>query len=496
MFTALALLLPAIGAGAWWMTQADAVVEPAVVAENLEVLPPPNIVVLLWDTARADRMSLYGHDRKTTPRMEEFAKDALVFNTAIAPSFWTLPSHASLFTGLPASVHLANANTKWLAEKRVTLAEWLGDRDYETYVFSANPNLTTDTNLVQGFQTVESHREEPWRSKAIAVTDAKLIARDRSSERSPDWRGEPLASSKDAGPVIQEAALKWLGEREGEQPWFMFLNYMEVHSPRTPSMASREAILSPEVMELGFVTETGFEAVREHTRGRRTYTDAEHEAILGVYDASMRDLDLTTVELLDALEAGGYLENTIVVLTSDHGESFGEHGIYGHNYSVKDTLVHVPLVIRAPGRVASGRVDHPVSVRDLFGTLITLAGFQLPERSGVLGNVLTQAADAPVYTELMAYHGSKLGVEIQRPDGTPYPLRQRYRGVVQDHWKLILSSSGVHALYDRATDPGEFSNLYEVNTEKAAELMKIERDWKASQPILSSEARAVESSVW
>ena len=180
----------------------------------------PNVLILMWDTARADRMSLYGHERQTTPHLEELANDARVYEQAISPAMWTVPSHASLFTGLPVASHGAHARWIWLDERFETLAERFAADGYETWAWSANPYLSDASNLLQGFETVHMAWDGGWSEAAGRATMDKRIDRDASVELGPAWeakrgRGWPahLVAYKDSAPVANEALLDWLDHR-------------------------------------------------------------------------------------------------------------------------------------------------------------------------------------------------------------------------------------------------------------------------------------------
>ncbi|MFT4627450.1 MAG: arylsulfatase A-like enzyme [Myxococcota bacterium] len=470
---------------------AAAVLEPSPAAAPASRPPPdgPNVLFLMWDTARADRMSLYGHDRATTPRMDAFASEARVYDAAYAPSFWTVPSHASLFTGMPVGVHRTNAHSTWLRNRYTTLAEQLNDNGWDTWMFSANPNLSEQTNLIQGFDTVLSQRQEPWMSRAVELTEAKLIPEDASTERSPAWQGKRNRSSKDIGPLMQEALLGWLDERDAERPWFAFINYMEVHGPRLPGRESREGLLPHDLVELGLATRTGFTDVGNANHGRSTYSEAERDAMRGVYDASMVELDATTGDLLDALAQRGVLDDTIVVLVSDHGEAFGEHGLYGHNYHLYNELIRVPMLIRYPERITPGRVEHPVSIRDLFAAVLELTGVPVPATPFPVGNVLASGPRDHVFAELTAFHGSKPGMERVRDDGTWHPLRRRFQVVIRDEWKLILASDDNDELYHLGRDPGERTDVHASQPDVVAELELAHAAWREQIPEIGARTK-------
>ena len=183
-----------------------------------EAASGPNVLILLWDTVRADHLSLYGYDRPTTPHLEAFAKDALVFEQAFAPGMWTLPTHASMFTGLPATTHGAHASYRWLDNRFVTLPEWFSQNGYETWAFSSNLIASPLANLYQGFEHQHLTYKPPHTAEARKLTRAKLMPEDASSEISPKFAGNnddewEKSVFKDAAPYMHGEFAAWLDSR-------------------------------------------------------------------------------------------------------------------------------------------------------------------------------------------------------------------------------------------------------------------------------------------
>lgn len=435
-------------------------------AEESPVAPEraPNVLFVLWDTVRADRMSLYGHHRPTTPFLEQFAEEAVVYEQAYSPGMWTVPAHASVFTGLPVASHGANARWIWLDHHFETLAERLGAAGYDTFAFSSNPYLSSSTNLLQGFEHVALSWEGPWADRAAEATRAKLIDRDRSVEISPAWepsghgRGWPehLTAYKDGGPILADALFDWLEQRGGEGPWFAYLNYLEAHHPRVPSLESREALLDPELLEHGLQTDASLFHAMAYMEGRHTYTAAELEAIRGVYDASLLDLDRATEHLIRGLEARGLLDDTVVVLLSDHGEHLGEHGMFDHRWSVHQALLRVPLVVRYPTRFSPDRVSAPVSTQDLFATVLELAGQPVPHP---WSRSLLAPPEGRAFAELIQPTPRLPVVRQAFSDLDPGRWRRRYQVLVDGAWKFVRVSDGRHRMFHVAEDPDEERDL-------------------------------------
>ncbi len=443
----------------------------------------PNVLILMWDTTRADRLSLYGHERQTTPRIDEFAKEAAVYERAISPGMWTVPVHASLFTGLAVKTHGSNAKWIWLDNHHTTAAEWFGEAGYDTWAFSANPYLSTSSNLLQGFSTIEYSWQGDTATDAAKAVRNKLIERDASVEIGPSWQAdghgegwpEHLTAYKDAGPVTHKSLVDWLDSRESDKPFFAYLNYLEAHHPRIPSMESREALLEAEELELGLATDFSLFKTMSFMEDKHDYTDAELDAARGVYDAAIRDLDAATGDLLDDLSKRGVLDDTIVVILSDHGENLGEHHMYDHRWSVHQTLIHVPLVIRYPEAVAPERVSIPVSTQGLFGELCKLAGIPCPD------GLPTIDRSGRVYSELVQPTPRLAVVKKGYLDLPGSRWTSKYSVIIDGDDKLVYDTNNDHKRFDLAADPGELNNLIAEPFPRMNELKRALMQWKRSQ---------------
>ncbi|MEQ1567093.1 MAG: sulfatase [Myxococcota bacterium] len=429
----------------------------------------PNVLVILWDTTRADHLSVYGYRRPTTPQLDAFAAEGAVFERASSPGIWTLPSHASLFTGLAPESHGANERWMWLDDRFLTVAEHFGANGYATFTMAANTLLCDETNLVQGFDVQLNTFRGKVSKAAKAATHRKVLPNDSSNELAPNWRPPShgahnaewaRAAYKEAAPIVTQALVEWIDRRKTQdKPFFAFLNLMEAHTPRVPSMESRRRVLAddPELIDLGLQTDAGHINLHFYNFGKVEYTDRQLEAITGVYDAALGDLDLATGALFDALDQRGVLDDTIVVFTSDHGENLGDHHLFNHRFALWDSLVHVPLIVRGPG-VPVGRFDRPVSTLDLFATVSRLAG--LPRPPGISDHDWFDGPAAPAVTHLAPPLSREITtVKNVYPDVALEPWMKSGHAVVEDGAKLVRLSDGTRALYDLRADPGELSPL-------------------------------------
>ena len=453
----------------------------------------PNVLFIVWDTVRADHLGLYGHDVDTTPSLDRFADQAVVFEHAVSPSMWTVPSHGAMFTGLPPSTHGATFEWRWLDHHHVTFAEHFRDHGYATYAFSANPNLARrGANLLQGFDTIESSWHPTWWPIVRRATRAKLLPNDASTEISPAFTGRQPGNNYYNGAVVTGRALNaWLDEQEPGRPWLAYLNYMEAHKPRVPHLDHRRAVMDEALHEVALKTNVTFLSQMAFGYGVLEYSDVELAAARAVYDACLRELDTYTEALLRDLDDRGVLEDTIVVLTSDHGESLGEHHRFGHRYGVKQTLLHVPLLIRYPRKLEPRRESTPVTTQDLFATLTDLAS--LPTAPTATHSLsLFEGPRDSVYSEVLSFDTMGLQrmlrffPEIESPEGG---FERTFRSIRRGSAKLILDSHDHVELYDLDADPHELHDLAETRPETVAELLATMSEHWASLPAYDPEQR-------
>ncbi len=356
--------------------------------ENARPLPPtgsPNVLLVVLDTVAAGHLSLYGYNRQTCPSLVELAGQAIRFDSARATSSWTLPSHASMFTGR--WIHELSAS--WftpLDRAYPTVAEVLSERGYATAGFVANTAYcATDSGLARGF----SRYGDFIFPELTALKTATLVERSLGLLRAlvydaGDWLESAgmLAGAqrvlraldddrKNAAEVSREL-VDWLKTRDQpERPFFAFLNYFDAHCAYElpPGRLHRFGARPRDEYERLLIRRWG---LLDKTIVSPRGVDFAERA----YDDCVADLDEQFGRLLDALDRRGVLERTWLIVVADHGESFGEHaGCFCHGASLYDTELHVPLIIRPPGGSASEQiVRESVSLRDLAATIVDVAG--------------------------------------------------------------------------------------------------------------------------
>jgi arylsulfatase A-like enzyme len=396
-------------------------------------LPPaeaglPNIVLIILDTVRAANLSLYGYERNTSPYLEEWAADGVTFERAYTTAPWTLPAHASLFTGLYPFESRTDIDEP-LGPTPPTLAEVLSARGYATAGFVANLLYTTRTSgLDRGFAHYRAH---PW-SAAQIVRSYWLPRELENAVRSMLGRAEP---TKD-GSVVTHEFFQWLERRDG-RPFFAFLNYFDAHDPYEP----------PEP----YLTMFGPgppEPWGEHVDWLGARADSASLLLLDQwvqrYDGGIAYVDRQLGLVRERLRAEGLLDNTVVVIASDHGEAWSEHGLIGHLNALYVPLLHVPLVVAYPGRLPRGiAVSEPVTLRDVPATILDLA---LPQDEPVVpGSSLTapllgtgSASESAVLAEVRTYQGA-------RPKAALF----------QGDFHYMHTLDGPEELYNLAEDPDE-----------------------------------------
>ncbi len=391
-----------------------------------------SVLLLILDTARARSMSLYGHHRATTPNIDRLASRGATFNWAFAPSPWTLPSHATFFTGLGPEVHRANWGTR-LGKEFTTLAEVLGAEGYATGGFVANMEFTLrTTGLDQGF-----HR---YRDDSMSI--GRFIGSLGFVREPVLWVRRVLG--RRAGLVrkhadgVNDEFLDWLdGQVPDGAPYFGFLNYFDVHAGYEPQHPFDTLFSPPD--ERYWIDEEWNDAT--------LMTPAEVTELENSYDEAMAYLDSRIGALLEELGRRGRLENTLIVVTSDHGEQFGEHGLLAHANSLYVPVLHVPLVLVDPsGSVPPGaRVDDSVSLAHLAATILDLVGV----RSDFPGNSLARYWERDEPTEPML-------TQVDNGYG-----RWTMRGSIEGKWNYVRNYGGSvpEELYDLAVDPLELRNL-------------------------------------
>jgi arylsulfatase A-like enzyme len=420
---------------------------------------PPNILLISIDSLRADHLGSYGYERDTSPVLDRLAREGVRFDTVVSSTSWTLPAHVTLFTALPPEAHGVLYDPMALRSDALCLAEVLQDAGYATAGFVGGPFLRSLYGLAQGFERYDDTTVvRPLLESHRGATSPSLLA------LTTDW-------------------LDGWSARGRTRPFFVFLHLWDVHYDYTPP-PPYDTMFDPDYD--GHISPADYERGR-HIHPAMAARDLEH--IVALYDGEIRYTDHQLGLLLDYLREQGLHDQTLIVVTADHGDEFCEHGETGHRKNLYDTTSLVPLLIRYPARVPAGRVvERLVRLMDVAPTILSLAGVAAPESfGGVSPHAEWAARDL---SPLLAGEADLLGERVAFSDlhGSQTSLRtQRMKLWVDDATARI-------ELYDLRADPRETWNLYDRTGRGAGlyqQLVEWRRFWRSRQNL----ARRIELSA-
>ncbi len=449
---AVTLLLAVAVSGGYWLQERRA----------LAALPnarpgAPNVLLLVLDTARRLNVSAYGYSRPTTPGLAALAARGARFDNMLSTAPWTLPGHAGMFTGRWAH-ELSAGWTTPLDDSTRTLAEALAARGYRTAGVVANVSYAgRSVGLGRGF----AHFEDV----PVSLTQVARSAAWTSWLTSRRWLKPLLAPyykgyHRKTAAEVNAALLAWL-DRPSDRPFFAFLNYFDAHDPYLPAAPFDTAFGAPP-----------YDPPRPSRHGGSHPDDRPREE--RAYDQALATLDREITRLLDSLAARGTLDRTLVIVTADHGEEFGEHGLYGHGHTLNLQALNVGAILVYPEQIPAGTVvPRRVSLRDLPATVLDLVdpGGANPFPGASLARFWLEGSATPdtlyVQTRLAR----------NRPEWDP-TSRGDLQGIVAGDLHLIRHPDGGVALYDLATDSLETRDLAplpERNAERAALTAQLDR---------------------
>ncbi len=428
----------------------------------------PNVLFVLIDTLRADHLGCYGYARDTSPRLDLLAEQGLLFEDCISQAPHTKQSTASILTSLYPPTHKVESFTTSLSPEAETLPQLFHRGGWRTALMSANSFLSPTYGYGRGVERFEGSLVNPAfqlagsavlnRFRRLAVQELRLwrapwdLLRDLGGwaflgGENPYQHGMP-------GAAIRDEFLEWQAGLDDERPWFGYLQFMEPHAPYDPAPEHRLFDNPPAGSEQG----VWFPSITEITflpfKPGPPASEEDRQAMISNYDGCIHEVDAVIGEILDELERRGELEDTLVVVTSDHGEEFYDHGGWGHGHSLHRELLHVPLVLAGPGIPRGLRVPARVRSVDLMPTLLALAGLPVPEACS--GELLPTAADAAgreAYSEVQ--WGGHWAVSWRDGDGTL--IRSHFRGEQRD--QLFDAGDAAEAADRAGEDPARAAEL-------------------------------------
>ncbi len=470
----------------------------------------PNILFIILDTLRRDRLSSYGYHEQTSPCFDAFASESTLFERAVAPAQWTIPSHASMFTGTYPSVHQLTQADHQLSGALPTIAEILQVEGYKTAAFCNNPLLgILNTGLQRGFDEFYNYAgaapnrpqgiQRSWLRKAVArrwrrfarTVSNKFAHSDRLFRASlhpmltPIWthsvnyKGHTERSISDV--------IDYISARDGcSQPHFTFLNLMGTHLPYRPPQDYLPPSIKNNPAAYKMMNRFNADAARWASPAVPPLNPDEQHVIDTFYNAEIKHQDQHLGRLLDYLWDSGALDNTMVIISADHGEGHGDHRFFGHSFVVYQELVHVPLLIYYPAQYPiSERIKTNISTRRLFHTILDATHVTPPldeadpnadvkslslrnaieiKTDSEKGMVISEAYPPTTLLNVIKHRTPELIHTMQ--------LTQIRRGAYHGDHKLTMVGQAVEGLFNVADDPFEVHNLAaQPNTEDLQQML-------------------------
>jgi uncharacterized sulfatase len=480
----------------------------------------PNLLFIILDTTRRDRLMPYQQTRETTPELAAFAQRGTRFERAVAPAQWTIPAHGSLFSGLYPGQHGLHQASLRIRDDAPLLAERLRARGYHTVAFCNNPLVgVINHGLQRGFDAFYNyasaipHRpydiRKPWLRREFArrfrPTARKIgnwfAQNDTAFRISLNPLFVPLWSryinfKGSTADSLQDLVEYWGAHAAGgaAQPLFAFVNLMGAHLPYHPPNDALDRLaprLRADKRAVDFVRRFNAHGAAWASPPEPPLLDWQQQALLDFYDAELFAQDVLLGKALETLRARGLLDNTTVVIAADHGEAHGEHDLFGHGFDTYQELVHIPFLIAGERFPADYTASAPVSARRIYHTLLHLAdaapaAAEEPlagdARALSLATAIARARNGQPDHETLAFSEAYAPttfihvLEHHNPGVIErMALRETRRAVYADAYKLMTSGDGERlrplALYDVPRDPAEARNLLQNEPERLALLL-------------------------
>ena len=422
-------------------------------AENL-----PNVILIIVDTLRADHLSCYHYQRLTSPNLDQLASKGVLFENAIATASWTLPSHASMFTGLYPNQHRAQRLGDRLGTDVPIISEQLERAGYRTGAFSGSSFFTPRQGLSRGFSEFDDFSFSPTQA-FIQIHYISALIR---VMRMIAWVDKKMEQSSAIN--INESVMRWIDDTQ--RPFFLVVNYYEVHDPNWTPQPWRQRFSASQRSEKR-ISDASMSTVSEVTPQIQKKIDE--------YDGAIAYVDNHMQMLINELSRRRFMDNTLLIVTADHGEGLGEHGLLIHGTALYYPLIHVPLIFYWPEHLPAGvRIKRPVSIKDIPATILGLLGAshsQLPGKSlAALWNGQTPPEQWPMPISELVLDRQLFG---RNSDG-----KGEIESIVSPELQLILDPHEGPSLYNWQLDSQERENLFHapgyeaVGTELASKLKR------------------------
>ncbi len=414
----------------------------------------PNIVLIVLDTLRPDHLSCYGYPKQTSPNIDKIAAEGALFKRSFSTAPWTLPSHASMFTGTYVSRHGLDKGKEKLPDDFVTIAELLHREGYLTASLSSNIWVSEITGLSRGFEYFKNAKEIPYQN----VKNLNLFQKAVKEIYLNYFFKKYDYGAREINGMIKDFFKR---KSQTDKPFFLFVNYLETHLQYKPLRKYKNIFLNKDYQrQAKYVNQDA----AKFNAGMVSMTDEDFDVLRALYDAEIRYVDFRLGEFISILRELNILDNTMLIITSDHGENLGEHGLMDHQYSLHDTLINIPLIVRYPEVFSGGSViEYPVQTVDFLPTiceLLQLSKSALPFEQ-MQGESFLNARDKTAQRDVFAEYLNPRIQVLQRicPDKDWTAFNAKLQAIRTDEFKLINSSDGKNSLYNLIDDPGENHNV-------------------------------------
>lgn len=421
----------------------------------------PNILVIVIDALRYDHVSYAGYDRQTTPHLDALAQEGTFYTNMYTSAPWTLPSITSLLTGHIPSEHGLSGLNPQLPLEVPSLPEIMRNHGYETFAISNNVWFSSFSGLDRGFEGFHN-------LSRLFDDDADTVWK-QWLERA--YQKYLYIRSDDGVTCTNRLFLRWLANRATEQPYCAWLHYMEPHAPYSPPQAWRSRFRHKALSDEDIIS-LNCNAI-DYVCGLVDRSEEELQALIDLYDSEIAYLDHHIGRLIQSLRSRQLLDDTLLIVTADHGEHIGDNGLMGHQYSLSDRLIHVPFLIRYPGSVQDNEVDTRMfQLTDVFCTLCNLVGAH--DERGDNANF-----------DLLAGHEGRTWILAEYLDSDPERITQRdatqdvekitadLRAVRDRSHKLVWRSDGSYDFYNLTVDSKEANDISGTKPNKERWMLDI-----------------------
>lgn len=415
-----------------------------------------NVILLTVDCLRADHISILGYPKKTSPNLDSLSGTGVLFSQAISVGCWTLSSFKSIFTS---TYPLMHGGQLYITKSTITVAQVLQEHGYHTGAFHSNPWLLSRYGYHNGFDSFDEGLQDSsvegslYKAKTLVK---RIIGTGNGLHKFLDKAYLAIMGSRarsDAA-VINKKGLSWL--HDNRDNFFLWLHYMDLHEPCGISSRFMSPLRRVRALPLQ----------QRASNSPIGLTPKDVNELIDLYDREIHYVDKALASLMRSLKRDGFLDDTFVIVTADHGQQFMEHGLVFHDVHLYDELVHVPLVIIGPG-LASGTISQQVSLLDLAPTILDIIGIEKPKT--FLGKSLlplmmkkTTVCSWPAISE--EGRNRRGDCDIRRPKLYP---SQRKISLRTGKWKYIYTEGVKDEMYHLENDPGETQNIIDIEPEVA-----------------------------